>query len=99
MTFVSSSLRGALGLPATKVPISIITFASYVIPPLVCYFAVALLAVTPQTHAVRVALWPVVALLAFRTVVSVDMSRGIPELKFLNIDLLVCICLSTRASS
>ena len=80
-----------LGIPPTQIPISLATFISYVIPPLACYFVAAVLAITPQTRAIRVALWPIIALLAFRAAVSVDISRGKPEHKFLNVQFLVCV--------
>ena len=84
-----SFILDALGIPSTKVPISVTIFASYVIPPVACYFIFAMLALTPDTRSVRVALWPIVALLAFRAVVCVDMSCGDPEKVFLNTDLFV----------
>ena len=91
MSFTVSSLRDALGVPSTKLPINGPIFVSYVIPLVVCYFIVAVLAVTPRTRAIRVALCPVVALLAFRAAVSVDMSQGNPERKFFNIEYVVRI--------
>lgn len=80
-----------LGIPSTKVPIDVITSVSYVLPPVVCYFVVAVLAVTPQTHTLRVALWPVIAFLALRAAISVDMSLGIPERKLFNVDLVASV--------
>ena len=94
MSFVSFavlSLRSALGVPSIQIPIDGTTYVLYVLPPVVCYFVVALLAVTPQTRAVRVALWPLVALLALRAALSVDMSLGKPELKFLSSDMAVSV--------
>jgi hypothetical protein len=60
------------------------SFVSHILPPWLGYFFIAVLAVTPQTHALRVASWPVVTLLALRTAVSVDMSLGEPDQKFRN---------------
>jgi len=80
-----ASLRNGLGVPPTKIPVDGTMFILYVLPPVVCYFVVALLAVTPQTRAVRVALWPLVALLALRAALSVDMSLGKPEQGYYNI--------------
>ena len=80
-----------LGIPPTQVPISLQTFISYVIPPVACYFVAAVLVITPQTRAIRVALWPIIALLAFRAAVSVDISHGKPEQKCFNVQLLVCV--------
>ncbi|KAG9318900.1 hypothetical protein JVU11DRAFT_1010 [Chiua virens] len=78
-----------LGVPPTKLPLGVTTLVSYILPPVICYFMVAVLAVTPQTHAIRIALWPVVVLLAFRAVVSVDMWLGEPKHQSLNTDLLL----------
>ena len=89
--FTVLSLRTVLGIPSTKVPIDGITFVSYVLPPLVCYFAVAVLVVTPQTRTIRVALWPLVALLALRAALSMDMSHGKSEQKFHNVDFVVSV--------
>ncbi|KAG6373500.1 hypothetical protein JVT61DRAFT_6658 [Boletus reticuloceps] len=49
------SMWNALGLPSTRIPNDSTVFVSHVLPPVVCYFALAVLAVTPQMHAVRVA--------------------------------------------
>ncbi|KAF8447202.1 hypothetical protein L210DRAFT_3440470 [Boletus edulis BED1] len=87
--FAASSLRNALGVPSTKIPIDGTTFVSYVLPPLVCTFVAALLAVTPHTRAGRIALWPLTALLALRAALSVDMSLGRMEQKILDIDFVV----------
>ncbi|KAI9574142.1 hypothetical protein HD554DRAFT_2010885 [Boletus coccyginus] len=65
---------GAIGVPTNKAPINITTLVSYVLPPVLFYFVTAVLAVTPHTRALRVALWPVVALLALRASFSVDMA-------------------------
>ncbi|KAF8135099.1 hypothetical protein EV363DRAFT_1257078 [Boletus edulis] len=91
-------LWNALGVPSTRIPIDSTTFISHVLPPVVFYFASAVLAVTPQTHAVRVALWPVIALLALRTVLSVDMSCGKPEYSVLDaLFTLHMLCAATRS--
>ena len=65
------------------------TFISHILPPLLGYFFAAVLAVTPQTHTLRVALWPVVTLFALRAAVSVDMSLGEPDRKFRNTSFIV----------
>ena len=89
--FAMLSPRNVLGVPSAKIPIDGTTFVLYVLPPLVCYFAVAVLAVTPHMRPVRIALWPFVALLASRAVLSVDMSLGKPERKFLDVALVVSV--------
>jgi hypothetical protein len=97
-SFFVLSLRNGLGVPLTTIPINATTFVLYVLPPLTCYFVVALLAVIPQTRAVRVALWPLVALLALRAALSMDMSLGKPEGKFLNMLMAVSV-FQTQTSS
>ena len=84
MSFVMLSLWNALGVPSTKIPVDVAIIVSYILPPLVCYFALAALAVMPQTRAMQVALWPIFALLALRVAASVDMSRGNPDLRIIN---------------
>ncbi|KAG9311266.1 hypothetical protein JVU11DRAFT_8352 [Chiua virens] len=83
------SLWSALDIPLTRIPIDGTTLVSHVFPPVVCSFLVAVLAVTPQTRTIRFALWPVVALLALRAALSVDVSFGKPEREFLNIDMVL----------
>lgn len=83
------ALRNALGVPSTQIPIDGTTFVSYVLPPVVCFFVVALLAVTPRTRTLRVALWPLTALLALRAALSVDMSLGKAGYEFNNTNFVV----------
>ncbi|KAF9242034.1 hypothetical protein BU15DRAFT_44203 [Melanogaster broomeanus] len=91
-----AALRDVLPVPSTPISIDPTSFVSYVLPPLLSYFVVAILAVTPQTHSLRVALWPLVTLLALRAALSLDLSLGKPELSFLNIDLLLMFSIATR---
>lgn len=74
MSSAACPMWGVIGVPTTKAPISGATFVSYVLPPLLFYFVMAVLIIKPKTGALRVACWPLVALLALRAVVSVDMS-------------------------
>jgi len=83
MSFLALSLWVAV-YPSIRVPIDIVTFVSYVLPAILGYFVVAVLAVTPHTHALRVALLPIVACLSLRAAVSVDMSLGEPDRRFRN---------------
>ena len=59
-------------------------FLSYAFLPILGYFVVAVLAVIPQTHALRIALWPVVTLLSLRAVASLDMSLDDPDQRYNN---------------
>jgi len=89
MSFLALSLREAVYPPSIRVPIDIATFLSYVLPAVLGYFVIAVLAVIPQTHVLRLALWPVITLLSFRAAVSVDMSLGEPDRRFRNVVLVV----------
>jgi hypothetical protein len=90
MIFVTAlSLSDALRIPPAGAPIDPTNFASYVLPPVLSYFTVAVLAVTPKTHSLRVALWPLVALLALRAAISLDLSLDVPQRQHLNIELVV----------
>ena len=84
MSFAASTMWAAIGVPTTKAPINVTTFLSYILPPVLFYFVMAVLAIKPQTRALRVALWPVIALLAFRAAFSVDMALSSFERKFHN---------------
>ncbi|KIJ16650.1 hypothetical protein PAXINDRAFT_168165 [Paxillus involutus ATCC 200175] len=94
---LSFKLSDVLRIPPTRAPIDPTNFASYVLPPVLSYFAVAILAVTPQTHSLRVALWPLIALLALRAATSLDLSFDVPQRKLLNVDLVLCMfAIATR---
>lgn len=91
MSFAVESLRDALRIPPSPLNLDASNFASYILPPLICYLVVAILVVLPQTRSLRVALWPVTMLLALRAAMSLDMSMERPQRKFLNIDLVVSL--------
>lgn len=93
MSFTSTvlSLQNALGVPSAKVPIDSATLVLYILPPLVTYFLVAVLAVSPNTRTVLVALWPLVALLTLRAGISVDLSFGKTERTINNVGLVVSV--------
>ncbi|KIJ59718.1 hypothetical protein HYDPIDRAFT_100254 [Hydnomerulius pinastri MD-312] len=89
MSFAALSLRDVLRVPLTRSSLDPATFALYVLPPVLCYLAAAVLAVLPQKRMLQSALWPLTAMLALRAVMSIDMSMELPERKFLNIDLVL----------
>ncbi|KAH0826890.1 hypothetical protein J3R83DRAFT_4436 [Lanmaoa asiatica] len=72
------------------------TSVSYILPPVFGYYVVAALAVTPQTHVLRVVLWPIVTSLALRAAFSVDMSLGEPGRKFHNTMFVVSVSFYTN---
>ncbi|KAF8546165.1 hypothetical protein OG21DRAFT_1451187 [Imleria badia] len=84
MSHAVSPMWAAIGVPPTKAPINVTTILSYILPPVLLYLIMAVLVITPQTRALRVALWPVIALLALRAAFSVDMALSSFERKFDN---------------
>ena len=60
-----------LGIPTTQSPLNVATFMSYLLPPLLCHFIMAVMAVTPRTRVLRAAFWPVLAWLTLRAAFSV----------------------------
>ncbi|KAF8838327.1 hypothetical protein BDN67DRAFT_982589 [Paxillus ammoniavirescens] len=96
MSFATLSLSDILQTPPIRAPIDLMDFASYVVPPVLSYFAVAVLAVTPKTHSLRVALWPLVALLALRAAMSLDLSFDVPQRKLHGMVVFLMFIISTR---
>ncbi|KAF9244975.1 hypothetical protein BU15DRAFT_71328 [Melanogaster broomeanus] len=92
MSFTALSLRDALGLP-TLASINLASFVSYVLPAVLSYLGVAVLAIMPRTQSLRIALWPLVALLALRAALSFDFSSGNPHGVFQNVQLMISMLL------
>ncbi|KAF9242075.1 hypothetical protein BU15DRAFT_73006 [Melanogaster broomeanus] len=88
-----AALRDVLGVPSTPISIDPTSFVSYILPPLLSYLVVAVLAVTPQTHSLRVTLWPVAALLALRAALSLDFSLVKPGLTYFKTELILSMFL------
>lgn len=74
------SFPDGLRLTTARVPLTTETFASCVLPPVVCYFATAFLVLLPRTQPVRIVLWPITAILAFRAATSLDVGQPKPDL-------------------
>jgi len=72
-----------------RAPLTTENFVFNIVPPVICYFITAFLVLLPRTKPIRVALWPITAILAFRASGSLDMSMARPKLQYLNIDLQV----------
>ncbi|KAI6139049.1 hypothetical protein BKA82DRAFT_4229409 [Pisolithus tinctorius] len=69
-----------------RLPFDTYTFFAYILPPCLAYHVVALLVILPGTRMLRIALWPLIALLAFRAAMYVDLTGGNPQRTFLNVD-------------
>jgi len=82
-------LKGILHLPSTRQPFDIRSTVTYLLPACLSYIMVAILVMLPGTRTLRIALWPLIALLAFRAAVYVDLSNGDPQRTHLNVDFAV----------
>ncbi|KAI5997687.1 membrane bound O-acyl transferase family-domain-containing protein [Pisolithus orientalis] len=69
-----------------RLPFDGYTLLAYTLPPCLAYLVVALLVILPGTRMLRIALWPLIALLAFRAAVYVDFTGGNPQRTVLNLD-------------
>ncbi|KAF8552899.1 hypothetical protein OG21DRAFT_1485819 [Imleria badia] len=83
MFFTLLFLQYTVGVSSTEALVDeATTFISHVLPPMLCYFVMAVLAITPQTRTIRLALFPVMLLLALRAAVPMDVSLKGTERKF-----------------
>jgi len=75
---------------SARAPLTTENFVFNIVPPVICYLITAFLVLLPRTKPIRVALWPITAILAFRAS-GQDMSMATrrPELQHLNIYLQV----------
>ncbi|KAG2028681.1 hypothetical protein BDR03DRAFT_976403, partial [Suillus americanus] len=85
-----------LCLPTAKVPLTTETFVSGVLPPVICSFATAFLVLLPRTQPVRIVLWPITAILAFRAATSLDVCMRQPKFNVELILQLSMICIAAR---
>jgi hypothetical protein len=60
--------------PNTRAPLTHRSFVSDVLPPILCYFAIALLSLLPDTFPLRVGLLPMALYSAFRAVTTIDVA-------------------------
>ncbi|KAH7926245.1 hypothetical protein BV22DRAFT_1009446 [Leucogyrophana mollusca] len=97
MSFALVTARNVLRLAPTRSPLTAHSFVSDILPPIACYFATAVLVLIPRTRWIRLALWPITLLLAFRAALSTDFSMNDPRQAFWNIDLLAMFCVATRS--
>lgn len=82
VSFTLSLLQGTVGASSTRALIDeVATYTSHCLPYMLCYFVMAMLAIMPQTRAIRIALYPVIVVLALRAAVPIDVSFKITERK------------------
>jgi hypothetical protein len=60
--------------PNTRASLTHRSFVSDVLPPILCYFAIALLSLLPDTFPLRVGLLPMALYSAFRAVTTIDVA-------------------------
>ena len=71
-------------LPSTRYPFDIRSAITYLLPACLSYVTVAILVMLPGTRLLRIALWPLIALLAFRAAACVDFSNSDPQSTYHN---------------
>ncbi|KAL4068169.1 hypothetical protein J3A83DRAFT_4097323 [Scleroderma citrinum] len=86
-------LDNILHVPSTKHPFDARSTIIYLLPACLSYFVTAILVILPGTRTLRIALWPLILLLAFRATVCVDLSNGDPQRTYLN---MVMLCITIR---
>ena len=80
MSFTSSPLHDTVGAFSIKALIAEVTlFISHGLPLIICYFVMAMLAITPRTRIIRLTLFPVTMLLTLRATVRIDLSLSITK--------------------
>ena len=79
-------LSAIFHIPLTRQPFDIHSAIVYLLPACLSYIVIATLVVLPGTRTLRVALWPLITILAFRGAVSVDLSNGDPQKSYRNVD-------------
>ncbi|KIO04294.1 hypothetical protein M404DRAFT_143647 [Pisolithus tinctorius Marx 270] len=78
-------------------PFDTSTFFAYIVPTCLSYYVAAVLVILPGTRVLRIALWPLVALLAFRATMGIDFTGGDPQKTFFNVDFaLIMFCFVVR---
>ncbi|KAG6330097.1 hypothetical protein ID866_8993 [Astraeus odoratus] len=98
MLDIDLSLVGALfRAPETRVPFNTSNVFEHVLPASFSYIVVAVLVILPGTRLLRIAVWPLIALLAFHASTYVDFSNGNTQLSHLNVDFgLIMFAVSIR---
>ncbi len=82
-----------IDLDKSRQPLTLDSFSRKLLPSLLCYYATAVLVITPRTFATRLALLPVTLWATFRAATLVDVVAGWEDyerLVYLNQGLLVC---------
>lgn len=93
MQFTLAHLIPEIDLDKSRQPLTLDSFARELLPPLLCYYATAVLVITPRTFATRLSLLPITLWVTFRAATLVDVVAGWPDyerLVYLNQGLLVC---------
>ncbi|KAI6040569.1 hypothetical protein EDC04DRAFT_2602355 [Pisolithus marmoratus] len=80
-----------------RLPFNKYSFLAYILPAYLSYHVMALLVILPRTRLLRIALWPLITLLAFRAAVYIDFSGGDPKRTFVNVNFaLIVFCFAVR---
>ena len=85
----SASWESFLNLALAKQPFDVLSTITHLVPAFSSYIAFAILTMLPGTRTLRIGLWPLIALLAYRAAACVDLSNGNPKNSWLNVDFAV----------
>ena len=77
-------LNDILHVSSMRQPFDVRSTITYLLPACLSYIVVAILVTLPGTRTLRIALWPLIAILAFRAAAYVDFSNGNPQSAYLN---------------
>lgn len=87
-----SELIPEIDLVKSRQPLTLDVFARELLPPILCYYATAVLVISPHTFSIRLALLPITLWGIFRACTQIDVVAGWPEydrLVYLNQGLVV----------
>ncbi|TFK75135.1 hypothetical protein BDN72DRAFT_758403 [Pluteus cervinus] len=76
--------------PATRVPLTLRSFALELLPPILVHYAIAYLVLIPNTFALRIGLLPIALWANLRGATRVDISFNDPRLVYFNQGLVLC---------
>ncbi|PPQ91017.1 hypothetical protein CVT25_013942 [Psilocybe cyanescens] len=64
---------------STRQSLTLHTFTYEILPPILLYYATAVLVLLPRTYPIRLALLPITLYTAFRATTQIDLAKGLPE--------------------
>ncbi|KAI6046704.1 membrane bound O-acyl transferase family-domain-containing protein [Pisolithus marmoratus] len=88
---LSTAILGLQPTSAETLPFDLSTLFTHVLPACVSYYVFAVLVILPGTRTLRISLWPLIVLLAYRAAVLVDFSCNNPQRTYLNLVMFIMV--------